>query len=162
MFVGQGNYRFVAPTCKRFSLIYLRVHSNNKDNNSGRHEEDLSMTTSIKSAAESIAKCQVYLKEEFYFSEEGKLEKIVIAAALASNLSVLHHAISHPLGAMRIRANFDVCQAVASKGNLEALQMLRQYGSPWNSQTYLAANQNCHFEVAHWAKENGCPIPVNG
>jgi len=45
----------------------------------------------------------------------------------------------------------------AQGGNLEALQLLRMHGCPWDMRTSTIAARYGHLEVIRWAREHDCP-----
>ena len=50
-----------------------------------------------------------------------------------------------------------LCEHVAGKGWLAALQWLRQKGAPWDNFTCSAAARGGHIAVLQWAHSQGCP-----
>ena len=53
----------------------------------------------------------------------------------------------------------EFCTAAARRGQLRALQWLRQNDCPWDGRVIEYALENGHEEVVLWARENGCPEP---
>jgi alpha-L-arabinofuranosidase len=53
--------------------------------------------------------------------------------------------------------NTYVCMAAAEQGHLEVLQYLRANNCPWDEWTTWVAAKNRHVEVFKWAIANRCP-----
>jgi hypothetical protein len=50
-----------------------------------------------------------------------------------------------------------LCASAAQYGQLHILQWLRAIGCAWDVKVIVFAHDNGHYEVAQWARENGCP-----
>ena len=50
-----------------------------------------------------------------------------------------------------------LCNAAASRGQLDVLQWARANDYPWDGLTCACAALNGHLAVLQWARDNGCP-----
>jgi hypothetical protein len=139
-FLGDGEFRFIAPVCKRFNSTYLDRVSDKK-------------ITTVERATSSISRARGYLE---YAGEDAEQHaRFWFCAARYGRVGVMEWAHqrgysrfwnTHPSYGER-RINVDACKSAAENGQLGALQWLRQNGCPWNIFTCSAASRGGHLSV---------------
>ena len=163
-YVPEGNYLFVAGTCRKFRDAHGVTSCS-------------STATTLSEAAASASRADMVLRELRNEGDRATLKwrgrnahpwkAIVECAAWNGNLEVLEWARDHEGSDwednIRLERGRDVsktyrlCDYAAMGGHLEVLKWLRERGGcPWGNACEAAATEG-HLDVLCWARENGCP-----
>ena len=162
-FVGKDQYRFVAPTNRRFKEAYLL---NFPDRTTALDASTLARTKICNEECYHDY-CDQLIKEHGYEfahecgcesdcdcdtddeSEEKLLHK---SAALHKDIPSLQYLFCEDKF-----FGCEMCSAAARTCDLKELKWLRSIGCPWNEDTCTAAAEHGHLDVLQYCRANGCP-----
>ncbi len=128
-FLGDGDFRFIAPVCKRFKSTYLDRVSDKK-------------ITNVERANSSISRARTYL--EYVGDDAEDLALFWYCVARYGRVGVMEWAHQRTYSrvwysrvwnteVVDIRSiGGNTCEFAAENGQLGVLQWLRQYGCRWS------------------------------
>ena len=127
-FLGDGEFRFIAPVCRRFKSIYLDRVSDKK-------------ITTVERATLSISRARTYLEHTEGDEFDDRSRTFWYCVARYGRVEVMEWA--HQRGHSSVwntkvdyrSIDVETCKMAAGNGQLGALQWLRRKGCEWDSWT---------------------------
>jgi hypothetical protein len=136
-YVGNKQYRFVAPVNQNFRSVYLQLFNNNK---------------STKINASTIQHAKICIAECNHPTMDATEPLLCNSAARHGSISTLVYLRNNGYA-----WGESTCAMAAEFGHLRVLQYLRANGCPWDKSTCSNAARNGHLTLLQWARANGCP-----